>query len=107
MIALSLTEERASSVNPRLERLQTLPVPEADRAARRRAAAGRPATSSPLYIGEPKHPTPEFIKRALTDNLDGLASYPPTVGGDALRKAIAGWLERRYGLDADRSGHAR
>jgi N-succinyldiaminopimelate aminotransferase len=51
-----------------------------------------------LYIGEPKHPTPQFIRQALTDNLDGLASYPTTLGGEGLRIAIAGWLKRRYGL---------
>ncbi|MBC7414427.1 MAG: succinyldiaminopimelate transaminase [Herminiimonas sp.] len=53
-----------------------------------------------LGIGEPKHPTPVFIKQALTDNLNGLAVYPTTAGSDALRGAIAGWLERRYGLPA-------
>jgi N-succinyldiaminopimelate aminotransferase len=51
-----------------------------------------------LGIGEPKHPTPAFIRQAVSDNLDGLASYPTTAGSDALRAAIAGWLERRYGL---------
>jgi N-succinyldiaminopimelate aminotransferase len=51
-----------------------------------------------LGIGEPKHPTPAFIRKALADNLDGLASYPSTVGSDTLRATIAGWLERRYGL---------
>lgn len=51
-----------------------------------------------LGIGEPKHPTPEFIRRALADNLAGLASYPSTIGSEALRAAIAGWLTRRYDL---------
>ena len=51
-----------------------------------------------LGIGEPKHPTPELIKRALADNLDGLAGYPGTAGSEALRGAIAGWLQRRYDL---------
>ena len=51
-----------------------------------------------LGIGEPKHPTPEFIQKAVSDNLDGLASYPTTVGSDALRTTIANWLERRYAL---------
>lgn len=51
-----------------------------------------------LGIGEPQHPTPVFIRQALTDNLAGLASYPGTIGSDALRSAIAGWLERRYDL---------
>ncbi|MGH8809915.1 MAG: aminotransferase class I/II-fold pyridoxal phosphate-dependent enzyme, partial [Noviherbaspirillum sp.] len=51
-----------------------------------------------LGIGEPKHPTPAFIQKALADNLGGLASYPTTAGSDTLRAAIADWLERRYGL---------
>jgi N-succinyldiaminopimelate aminotransferase len=51
-----------------------------------------------LGIGEPKHPTPVFIKAALADNLGGLAVYPTTAGSDALRTAIARWLERRYAL---------
>ena len=51
-----------------------------------------------LYIGEPKHPTPEFIKRALAESLAGLASYPATLGTEPLRVAIAQWLQQRYGL---------
>ncbi|MCS6765322.1 MAG: succinyldiaminopimelate transaminase [Candidatus Protistobacter heckmanni] len=50
-------------------------------------------------IGEPRHPTPEFVKQALTSNLQGLAAYPATVGSPELRRAIAGWLERRYGIE--------
>ena len=51
-----------------------------------------------LGIGEPKHPTPAFIKAALADNLGGLAVYPTTAGSDALRQAIARWLQTRYAL---------
>ncbi len=51
-----------------------------------------------LGIGEPKHPTPTFIQKAVADNLGGLASYPTTAGSEALRATIAGWLERRYDL---------
>ena len=51
-----------------------------------------------LGIGEPKHPTPAFIQKALTHSLAGLAVYPTTHGGEPLRTAIAGWLERRYGI---------
>jgi len=51
-----------------------------------------------LSIGEPQHPTPEFIKQALTENLGGLANYPSTQGSDALRLAIAAWIARRYSI---------
>jgi N-succinyldiaminopimelate aminotransferase len=51
-----------------------------------------------MHIGEPRHPTPEFIRRTLADNLAGLANYPTTLGAEGLRNVIADWLKRRYGL---------
>jgi N-succinyldiaminopimelate aminotransferase len=54
-----------------------------------------------LSIGEPKHATPEFIKQALTDHLGGLSSYPLTQGTEALRKSLAAWCDRRYGVTLD------
>lgn len=53
-----------------------------------------------LSIGEPQHETPAFIEEALAGNLKGLANYPTTAGGDALRGAIAAWISRRYGIPA-------
>ncbi len=57
-----------------------------------------------LGIGEPRHPTPALIEQALVAALPALSSYPATAGEPALRQAIAGWVQRRYGvgLDADR-----
>ena len=84
-------------MNPLLDKLQPYPFEKL-----KKLFAG--ITPDPAYrpislgIGEPKHPTPEFIKRALTDNLAGLASYPATLGSDALRGAIANWLQNRYGI---------
>ncbi|MEO7335268.1 MAG: aminotransferase class I/II-fold pyridoxal phosphate-dependent enzyme, partial [Caldimonas sp.] len=54
-----------------------------------------------LGIGEPRHPTPAFIKQALVDGLDGLSNYPATAGEPALRAAIAAWVQRRYGVTLD------
>ncbi|MFG0380081.1 succinyldiaminopimelate transaminase [Pseudomonas sp. zbq_18] len=51
-----------------------------------------------LSIGEPKHKSPEFVAKALADNLDQLAVYPTTLGIPALREAIAAWCERRFGV---------
>lgn len=53
-----------------------------------------------LGIGEPKHPTPAFIEKALTHAIAGLANYPSTIGSEPLRAAIAAWLERRYAIPA-------
>ena len=53
-----------------------------------------------LSIGEPQSPTPDFIKQALADNLDYLASYPKTRGESSLRASISQWLSRRFCLPA-------
>jgi len=86
-------------VNPDLERLQRYPFQKLTALL---DGAVLPAGRDPiaLHIGEPKHPTPEFIKKALVDNLGGLANYPTTLGGEGLRIAIAEWLKRRHGLKA-------
>lgn len=64
------------------------------------AGAQPPADKRPiaLSIGEPKHKSPDFVARALADNLDQLAVYPTTLGIPALREAIAAWCERRFGV---------
>ncbi|HEY5993821.1 MAG TPA: succinyldiaminopimelate transaminase [Gallionellaceae bacterium] len=86
-------------MNPDLNRLQPYPF-------QKLAALFREATPDTalrpisLHIGEPKHPTPAFIKDALAGGLDGLANYPTTAGSDALRGAISNWLARRYGIPA-------
>lgn len=58
-----------------------------------------------LGLGEPKHPTPAFIQQAMIEAIgrspSGLSTYPATAGENALRAAFAGWLKRRYGIDAD------
>ncbi len=84
-------------VNPDLTRLQPYPFEK----LRHLFAGVMPAPALgeiKLSIGEPQHPTPPFIQRALADNLAGLANYPTTQGTDALRQAIAGWIGRRYGV---------
>jgi N-succinyldiaminopimelate aminotransferase len=86
-------------VNPHLDRLHPYPFEKL-----RLLFAG--VTPNPSYsaislgMGEPKHPTPPFIEKALAHSLQGLANYPSTVGGEPLRAAIAHWIERRYGLPA-------
>jgi N-succinyldiaminopimelate aminotransferase len=83
-------------VNPRLDRLQPYPF-EKLRALLSGVAA--PALSPiRLSIGEPQHATPDLIRRALVDHLDGLSIYPSTAGLDELRDAMAAWFRTRYGL---------
>ena len=84
-------------MNPDLSHLQPYPF-------QKLAALFREVQPNPDYrpislsIGEPKHATPQFIRDALTANLDKLANYPTTAGSDGLRTAIANWLSTRYGI---------
>jgi N-succinyldiaminopimelate aminotransferase len=54
-----------------------------------------------LGIGEPRHPSPALVKDAITTHLDGLASYPATIGDAGLRGAMAAWASQRYGVTLD------
>ena len=59
-----------------------------------------PASLAPiaLSIGEPRHPAPDFVLRVLAEGLEQLSKYPVTRGSDALRAAIADWLQQRFEL---------
>ncbi|HWH84540.1 MAG TPA: succinyldiaminopimelate transaminase [Burkholderiaceae bacterium] len=87
-------------MNPLLSRLHPYPF-------ERLRALSREITPNPAFapislgLGEPKHPTPELIRRAIVENLKGLESYPATAGEPALREAIGGWLQRRYAVSVD------
>jgi N-succinyldiaminopimelate aminotransferase len=87
-------------LNPDLERLQSYPF-------QKLSALLEGATPNPelppiqLYIGEPRHPTPDFIKQSLIDSLAGMASYPATIGLPELRNAIAQWMRGRYQVNVD------
>lgn len=72
------------------------------RLARLLANVAPPSGVTPinLSIGEPKHPTPPFIRDAIANNTAGLAQYPPTKGSAALREAIASWAKKRFALNA-------
>ncbi|MBX3665130.1 MAG: succinyldiaminopimelate transaminase [Burkholderiales bacterium] len=86
-------------MNPRLELLQSYPFQRLN-ALLAESSPPRGLKTVALHIGEPKHPTPAFIRDALVAGLGGLSVYPATLGTDALRQAIAGWIGRRYGIAA-------
>lgn len=84
-------------MNPNLSRLHPYPF---EKLAKLKADVVPPEHLSAisLGIGEPKHPSPEFVNRVIGDNLDRLANYPTTGGMQELRQAIADWATRRFQL---------
>jgi N-succinyldiaminopimelate aminotransferase len=84
-------------MNPLLGRLNAYPF-ERLRALTRGITPNPDLRPISLGIGEPRHPAPALVERALCDNLAGLSSYPATAGEPALREAMAAWVGRRYGV---------
>lgn len=51
-----------------------------------------------LTVGEPRHPVPDFVAPVLAREIDGFGRYPAIKGTDGFRRAVAEWIDRRYGL---------
>ena len=58
-----------------------------------------------MTIGEPRHGVPPIAAQLIADHWRSFSKYPPIGGVPELRRAIAGWLTRRYGLDVDADKH--
>src|SRR4051794_7330870 len=52
-------------------------------------------------MGDPRELTPPFIREALLASVDPVSSYPRATGLPELRAAIAGWIDRRFGVQVD------
>ena len=85
-------------MNPDLARLHPYPF---EKLAQLKQGSTPPADLAhiALSIGEPKHPTPGFITKAVIANLAGLSHYPTTAGSITLRQAIADWVNHRFHLN--------
>ena len=66
----------------------------------RRRAEAHPDGVCDLSIGTPVDPTPEVIRRALSDAGDA-HGYPTTAGTAQLREAIAWWYEHWHSVQLD------
>ena len=83
-------------MNPDLQQLH--PYPFERLATLLDGVQAGPGDRISLSVGEPKHPAPDVVLKALTDNLRGLENYPPTRGSDAFRESMARWLTMRFSL---------
>jgi succinyldiaminopimelate transaminase len=85
--------------NPVLDELGAYPITEIQDTARRMRDAGERLID--FSIGDPREPTPEFIRQRLRDTVPTVTQYPQTTGLSVLREAIAGYCDRRYGASVD------
>jgi succinyldiaminopimelate transaminase len=59
-------------------------------------APGKPPVN--MHVGEPQHPVPSFVGPILARHTSDFGRYPPIIGPESLRKAIADWLNTRFSL---------
>jgi acetylornithine aminotransferase len=52
-------------------------------------------------VGDPREPTPAFIRAALVEGVPEVSSYPRAVGLPPYREAVAAWIASRYAVDVD------
>ena len=51
-----------------------------------------------LSLGEPQHPVPAFVGPILAEHIADFGRYPVAKGIEPFRRAVSGWLSRRFRL---------
>ncbi len=82
--------------NPVLGQVQKNLMVELDERRRALVAGGKRLFD--FGLGDPKEPTPPFVKEALRRGVPEVSQYPSAFGTVALRRAAAGYLQRRFGV---------
>ncbi|MBI1210340.1 MAG: aminotransferase class I/II-fold pyridoxal phosphate-dependent enzyme [Alphaproteobacteria bacterium] len=54
-----------------------------------------------MSVGEPQHAPPDFVLPIIERHLAEFAKYPPIIGPEPLRQAVAQWVKRRYRVELD------
>ncbi|MCZ7533503.1 MAG: aminotransferase class I/II-fold pyridoxal phosphate-dependent enzyme [Acidimicrobiia bacterium] len=87
------------NINPVLRDMGNYPVATIQQRAIDRREAGLPIID--FSIGDPREPTPKFIREAMHSAIPQISQYPTAAGRAELRAAVAGWVKRRFGVTVD------
>jgi succinyldiaminopimelate transaminase len=86
-------------LSPALAATGTYPFVKLEEARRRLAASG--VRLIDFGKGDPQEPTDALIREALAANITEVSTYPLAEGLPELREAVAGWCQRRFGVEVD------
>ncbi len=86
-------------LNPVLENGGEYPLLKMDE--RRRELEARGTDIFDFGTGDPREPTDQKIRQALTDGIPKTSRYPSVAGKSQLREAFCGWAGRRHGVVLD------
>jgi succinyldiaminopimelate transaminase len=90
-------------LSPGIRSAEPYPFEALDRRRAAALAAGRELID--FGVGDPREETPAFIREALASAVEATSSYPRAAGLPELRDAIAGWVDRRFGVQLDPDRH--
>ena len=90
---------KSAPQNPVLNRIQKNLSVELEE--RRKALAAQGKRLFDFGLGDPKEPTPPFIREAVRAAVPDVSQYPSAAGTAALRRACAGYVRRRFGVELD------
>jgi acetylornithine aminotransferase len=85
--------------NPVLGQIQKNLMVELEERRKALLAAGKRLFD--FGLGDPREPTPAFVREALAKGVPAVSQYPSPFGTAALRRAAAGYLARRFGVTVD------
>ncbi len=83
-------------LSPGIRQIEPYPFEELDRRRAEAFASGRDLID--FGVGDPREVTPAFIREAMIEAIEPVSSYPRAAGIPELRQAVAGWVERRFGV---------
>lgn len=86
-------------VNPALDRAGAHPITALHEQVRELRAGGEEVLD--FSLGDPIEPTWEQIPAAVAASIPAVSQYPTTRGLPELRRAIAGYVHRRFDVDVD------
>ncbi len=86
-------------INPVLAAIGSYPMALLQEKARTMRNAGVDLLD--FSLGDPREPTPAFIRQALINAVPEVSQYPTTAGLPETRQAVAGYVRRRFGVDVD------
>ena len=86
-------------MNERLRRLPTYPMVQLEQ--RKDALRARGVPIFDFGTGDPTEPTPSAIRAAFERGMPAVSQYPRIDGLSPMRRAAAGYLQRRFGVEID------
>ncbi len=96
---MTTISSKPGPIHPLLRSGEDYPFVKLDKRCKELAPAGVAVLN--FSIGDPRERTPEFIRDALRAAVPEVSSYPAVAGLPELRRACAGWAQRRFGVALD------